>query len=939
LEVRIRSGGKRLPTRVVLRVPSGSEVRDQTAGARVPDDALGEHLSEGEAFKGEIVLTVGGPPQRTGRIDVSDELVSAVGIAPGDDAAVVTIFVRQPVRYRVRHPSAEAELVVTIVPLAGTDAVPRDGDGQKQMVRTRAREVSVDAESVAYDQSTDTVIARGSVTLTREDVTLQADEVRYDRRAGVAAASGRVVLVDPELVVEGDEGEIDLIDETGWLDRAEADFEESRFSVAADRIEKRGGPHYHLRDGVFTTCRCGGLERPSWSLACDDTDIELGSYGTVRGATFRVKDVPVLHVPFLVFPATTERQSGFLFPRFGYSNRRGFQYEQPFFWEIDKSSDATVAIDVETQARAGIIGEYRYVRSRETRGAFAAAYYNEEFRADDTTTRTPAGVDAEAPENRFALAGRHDQPAPGDSHFYLDLFAVSDDLFLREINNFSASVAGDLRVRTSRFTRSRTGVIKTWHGGLARFEGAYYQDLIDPQELALQPVPELELEHAVPLLGGRVVGRLAGHAVDYQREDGFDGVRAEVAPELFVPVRLGSVAFGSLRGLVREQAYYLSNDRQVALVLPDDADIRSRFRVAGPNRLTPLDRTHSQESAEVQARLASRLARVYDVDYLGLDRVRHTIEPEIGFLYVPNVSRPLDRVQLPSCASLPEPRRRRGVTCNGVLSSEPYLFDTRDAINRRSFLSYGLSTRLYGRLPDPLGDAAAGDEQGRAAPREHLRAQVLHGWDASRELVDGRHTSDVDLGFRLTPSSLLGLGYDATVSAGDQRVLGQAVGAVLREPWRAPEGLAGLQVPSSLRASYRFVAKDVNDGLREEDALLFRNRSGGVEEVAGGVYVRLGNYMGISFLARYDLTDEIDDPHFLERSAVFRLLSRCNCWVLDLGVTDRFDTNETAVRVQFTLVGLGSFGGLPGLRNYVGMAGLGGGDDDLDAPDVGDLWR
>jgi hypothetical protein len=112
-----------------------------------------------------------------------------------------------------------------------------------------------------------------------------------------------------------------------------------------------------------------------------------------------------------------------------------------------------------------------------------------------------------------------------------------------------------------------------------------------------------------------------------------------------------------------------------------------------------------------------------------------------------------------------------------------------------------------------------------------------------------------------------------------------------------------------------------------------------VEEVAGGVYVRLGNYMGISFLARYDLTDEIDDPHFLERSAVFRLLSRCNCWVLDLGVTDRFDTNETAVRVQFTLVGLGSFGGLPGLRNYVGMAGLGGGDDDLDAPDVGDLWR
>jgi lipopolysaccharide assembly outer membrane protein LptD (OstA) len=124
------------------------------------------------------------------------------------------------------------------------------------MVRTRAKEVSVDAESVAYDQATDTVIARGSVTLTREDMTLQADEVRYDRRNGVASAAGRVVLVDPELTIEGDEAEIDLLDETGWLNRAEAEFEESRFSVVADRVEKRGGPHYHLRDGVFTTCRC-----------------------------------------------------------------------------------------------------------------------------------------------------------------------------------------------------------------------------------------------------------------------------------------------------------------------------------------------------------------------------------------------------------------------------------------------------------------------------------------------------------------------------------------------------------------------------------------------------------------------------------------------------------------------------------------------------------
>jgi hypothetical protein len=220
-----------------------------------------------------------------------------------------------------------------------------------------------------------------------------------------------------------------------------------------------------------------------------------------------------------------------------------------------------------------------------------------------------------------------------------------------------------------------------------------------------------------------------------------------------------------------------------------------------------------------------------------------------------------------------------------------------------------------------------------------MRAQVLHGWDTSRELVGDRHTSDVDLGFRLTPSSLLGFGYDATIGVDNQGVLGQSVGAVLREPWVPPPELTGLQVPSSLRASYRFVAKDVNSRLGDEDAVLFRNRSAGVEEIAGGIYLRLGNYMGFSFLARYDLSDENDDPHFLERSVFFRLLSRCNCWVVDVGVTDRYDTDETAVRVQLTLVGLGAVGDRPGLRNFAGMAGLGGGAADLDAPDIGDLWQ
>ena len=62
--------------------------------------------------------------------------------------------------------------------------------------------------------------------------------------------------------------------------------------------------------------------------------MELEGTGVARGVTFRVKDVPVLYVPYFVFPANTQRQSGFLLPRVGYSNRRvaGFEseYQSPY---------------------------------------------------------------------------------------------------------------------------------------------------------------------------------------------------------------------------------------------------------------------------------------------------------------------------------------------------------------------------------------------------------------------------------------------------------------------------------------------------------------------------------------------------------------------------------------------------------------------------------
>ncbi|MCW5893816.1 MAG: LPS-assembly protein LptD [bacterium] len=966
IEVRVLSTPGVLPaTRVALRAGGDAEIEDRTVGARPAGREQRGVASLGDTFAGEITLFLrGATVARPSAIEVGDPLVSAVRMFPEAGGTLVVVFVRRPVAYSVSRPSAAGEITLSLKARARPATAKTKRKPPAASAAQDTGEIAVDAAELQYEQNTDVLVARGDVTLTRGATTLRADEVRYDRRSNVVEAKGNVVLTDEEGTVEGDAARIDMEDETGWVDAAEGEFVSNGYMLRADRLTKKGGPCYEVRNGIFTTCRCGGLEKPSWSIAGRGTEVTLNGTGVVRDATFRVQDVPVAWVPWMTFPANTERQSGFLVPRIAYSNRRGFQYEQPFYWAINKSSDATIALDVETAARIGIVSEYRYALDKDTRGNFTGAYYNESLggtqKDEDVLRPIGSDISLKTPENRFAFAGRHRQPGPFDSLFYFDLFAVSDDLFLREINNFARTVHGDLAIRSTRFTRSRTGLIKTWTGGLVQGEATYYQDLIDPQQLAPQRLPQVRAEHAEPVFWNRVVARLSGQAVDFQREDGFDGLRGTASPELFVPFNLGRYLGGSVRGSLRGTGYHLTSDEQVALIVPTTPfyrlcrDLPPKDRNPGLNcvrgrrdqnftysnfRAAPflpdLDQNQFQGSGEVHARVGTEFSRVFDADGLfGQAKFRHTIEPEAQYLYIPPLGRVRNEIRLPPCQLSPNGRRLKagqvaGGNCNATAFTNDYLFDEIDAINFRNFASYGITSRLLGR-PTAPPRAPGAKPAPPPATKELLRASILHGYDFSRDIVGDSHASNVDMGLRLTPSDWLGASYNATWDFEDGDVVGQNVGLVFREPWWRPSAGNRFQTASAVAVSYSFVKESANAvGAGVPIQAGFFNV--GVEDVVGSVYLRLGDYAGFTFIARYDLdggpvvrengTVEVVGPGFLERDYLFRLISKCNCWAIEAGVAEKTNPDETIFRLQITLLGLGSYGS-GRTANYVGMAPL-----------------
>jgi LPS transport system D/LptA/(LptD N-terminal domain) LPS transport protein len=923
VDVQVRSGVA-AGSNVVFQAASGIRILDRTPGAR-PATAGQGPASVGETFTEEITLELPGyAVPRPTIVEVRDALVSLVRVETRDDVTTVAIAVRQPVSYTVTRPNGLGEFTVEVRPRTTKVA---GGQRRHDPSVTRPRdpdEIAVDAENLAFDQDTNTLVATGNVTITRGDMTLQANEVRYDRTNGTADAKGNVRLTDPEGVVEGDSAHVSIEEETGWVDHARTRLDPPGYSVACERLEKRGGPLYGVTDGSFTTCKCGALAPPSWSLKGKQTDIRLEGMAVIKNATFRLLDVPVLWFPVFAFPANTDRQSGFLLPRVSFSKRRGFQWQQPFYWAIDKSHDATISVDVETNARIGVMGEYRYALSQRAQGQFTAAYFNEANRRQETLYEptNPAGETVDVNENRFAVAGTHRQAVPGVGRFYLDMLAVSDAAFLREINTFASPGQQDGSLRTLRYTTSKAGFLRTWQQGYLQTQVKYNQDLINPQELVPQQLPRIEGEHSVPVFGDRVVARMAGNLTYYQRDAGFDGTRVHFAPDVFVPLPLGPYLSGSVVGRIRETAYFLTDAEQTALVQPDaDVPLGIRFRRAP--ELARLATTRSQFSGEVSARIATALARVYTVGNLG--KLRHSIEPELQYLWIPDIDRPVRQRQLGPCGA----GDVAGVTCRATLFSEGYLFDRDDAINERNFASWGLSTRLLWRelsaaerTIDPADDAA---DTATPAVREILRASVTHGYDLSRALVGASHASDIDVGARLSPLPWVSFKYDATLSLERGRVRGQTVGLAIREPNYKPPGTRALQLPAQFDVRYGFIADEVNklaDRDPEVQRLLSRP---GSHSVGANMYLRLGDYFGLFGSASYDFnpvrttvrdaqgnpTLRVLDPHLVDWSVFLRFISRCDCWSIDVGVREH--TNEAPLddrqfRVQFTLIGLGSFG-------------------------------
>ncbi|MBV8911116.1 MAG: LPS-assembly protein LptD, partial [Gammaproteobacteria bacterium] len=234
-------------------------------------------------------------------------------------------------------------------PAAGT--VPSGGSG----VSRGNVDITSDQASLGADGK---ITLNGNVHVRQGDREIQADQVQYDSNNRSLRSDSHIDYQDPVLHVTGDGG--------SYSESTGAEFHGAQFNLhqraargTAQEMSLTPDGTLKLKRVTFTTCpeRDRAWEVKAGSIVLDTHE----KLGTGRGAEVEFMGVPLIYLPWVSFPLSSERKSGFLFPGIGNTSTNGLQLSVPYYWNVAPNLDVTFQPILYSKAGADLGGEMRFL--------------------------------------------------------------------------------------------------------------------------------------------------------------------------------------------------------------------------------------------------------------------------------------------------------------------------------------------------------------------------------------------------------------------------------------------------------------------------------------------------------------------------------------------------------------------------------------------------
>ena len=426
----------------------------------------------------------------------------------------------------------------------------------------------------------------GNVDLTRADQHLMADKASYDTVADTMDAQGNVIYSEDVLALASDTASLSLSKDEARLRGMQFIAAEGPMRGAADVMYRDNKYLSRYHEASFTSCQPGNQD---WVMHASRLKINRESgQGSAKNAWLEFKGVPVLYTPYISFPTDNRRTSGLLAPTWGNTQRNGFDFSAPIYWNIAPNFD-TVVTPRYMERRGGMLrNKFRYMTelSQGSLGAEILPY------------------DQLKDKSRYSATFKDNTQFTDHLGSVTNLNYVSDKEYFNDMNNALGFQTNRFLPSTAYLNYGRPDV--SFSAGLQHYQSVDKTITDAGMPYDVLPRVNLNLNHNfdnMPL--ALAMDNQYSH---FYHTDLVNGQRVNIAPSVSLPLE-ASAGFFIPKITGQYTQYQLTN--QTAASQPDSI-----------SRVLPIFSVDSGMTFEKQLNM-------------GNSSYTHTLEPRAFYLYIP----------------------------------------------------------------------------------------------------------------------------------------------------------------------------------------------------------------------------------------------------------------------------------------------------------------
>lgn len=362
----------------------------------------------------------------------------------------------------------------------------------------------------------------GDVRLTQGYRLLESDSALLNQEANTAKLTGNIRLREPGLLLTGAQADIDMNSDDAVITDASYLLHEAGLRGDATTLKHLGDNRMVMEDATFTQCE---PDSNMWEFESSELELDPNSgQGKGKHVRLKIKGVPVFYTPYIQFPISGQRMSGFLFPSIGSSDDNGVDIATPYYLNLAPNYDMTITPRFISDRGEMLEVEARHL-SQHTESDISIAYLADDKGGQDDQLDEQVDLGNLTEDEAYRYKGEdrwladinHKGNFGNGIYTLIDYTRVSDIDYFRDLDTVSLAVSSTTHLKESGTIGYRTA---NWNSSV---KVEQFQTIARNTTTPYQQMPRINVDGSYDL-GWNLKAELNNEYTDFDHRDADDEV-------------------------------------------------------------------------------------------------------------------------------------------------------------------------------------------------------------------------------------------------------------------------------------------------------------------------------------------------------------------------------------------------------------------------------